>query len=271
MYLEIGVNRRSVSGVCFLFRLGVNQKMLEIQYKKTEELIPYANNPRLNDQAVDAVAASIEEFGFKVPIIIDAQNEIVAGHTRLKAAKKLGLDVVPVVVADDLSEEQIRAFRLVDNRTGELADWDEKRLADELELALTDFDMELFGFIPVDLDEGVNPYSPKTDIPHYEITSTEKPDFIQLYDDFKTQTLLEEIEASDVSEEEKTFLRLGAYRHIKFNFGQIAEYYAHASQEMQELMEDSALVIIDLEDAMRRGYVQMLGDFEAMAEGELDG
>lgn len=82
------------------------------------ELVPYANNPRNNDNAVDAVAASIREFGFKVPIIVDKDNVIVAGHTRLKAAEKLGLSSVPVIRADNLTEEQVKAFRLADNKTG---------------------------------------------------------------------------------------------------------------------------------------------------------
>ena len=89
---------------------------MEIKMMKTSELIPYINNPRKNDHAVDAVASSIKSFGFKVPIVIDGDNEIINGHTRLKAAKKLGLAEVPVIVADDLTEELIRAFRLADNK-----------------------------------------------------------------------------------------------------------------------------------------------------------
>lgn len=95
---------------------------IKIIYKSTNKIVPYENNPRLNDEAVEAVANSIKQFGFKVPIIIDSSNIIVAGHTRLKAAKQLGMDKVPCIVADDLTEEQIRAFRLVDNKVSELAD-----------------------------------------------------------------------------------------------------------------------------------------------------
>lgn len=111
---------------------------------KIDDLIPYENNPRINDQAVDAVANSIKEFGFKVPIIIDKNNVIVAGHTRLKAAQKLGLEEVPVIVADDLTEDQIKAFRLVDNKVGELASWDFEKL--EIELAGIEIDMLQFDF-----------------------------------------------------------------------------------------------------------------------------
>ncbi len=88
---------------------------MEIVYKKIGELKPYENNPRKNDEAVDAVAASISEFGWKVPVVIDTDNVIVAGHTRYKAAKKLGIEDIPCIVADDLSEEQVKAFRLADN------------------------------------------------------------------------------------------------------------------------------------------------------------
>ena len=117
---------------------------MEIIEKRLAELTPYKNNPRKNDQAVDAVAASIQAFGFKVPIVIDRDGVIVCGHTRAKAAKKLKLKSVPCVVADDLTEEEIKAFRLADNKVGELAEWDLPAL--DLELADIDFDMGEFGF-----------------------------------------------------------------------------------------------------------------------------
>lgn len=94
---------------------------LEIKYMKVEDLKPYANNPRFNDDAVEYVANSIKQFGFKVPIIVDKNNEIVAGHTRFKASMELGLKEVPVIIANDLSGEQIKAFRLADNKVSEKA------------------------------------------------------------------------------------------------------------------------------------------------------
>src|SRR5690554_6670867 len=100
---------------------------MKIQIMKLNDLIEYENNPRNNDDAVDAVANSINEFGFKVPIIITKDNIIVAGHTRLKAALKLGLTEVPCLIADDLNEDQIKSFRLADNKTAELATWDLKK------------------------------------------------------------------------------------------------------------------------------------------------
>ena len=120
---------------------------METITKKVSELIPYINNPRNNDNAIDAVASSIKNFGFKVPIVVDSNNEIINGHTRLKAAKKIGLETVPVIVADDLTPEQIKAFRLADNKVGEIATWDENALAVELEeLKNLDFDMSEFEF-----------------------------------------------------------------------------------------------------------------------------
>jgi len=122
--------------------------MKQIVMKKVSDLIAYDNNPRNNDDAVDSVANSIHEFGFKVPIVIDANNIIVAGHTRLKASKKLGLDEVPCIVADDLSEDQIKAFRLADNKSAEFAKWDTKKLEEELKNI--DIDMTSFGFENID-------------------------------------------------------------------------------------------------------------------------
>lgn len=121
---------------------------MQIINKRTDELKPYQRNPRKNDQAVDVVAESIRQFGFKVPIVIDRDNQIVAGHTRLKAAIKLALAEVPCIVADDLTPEQIRAFRLADNKTAELAEWDLELL--DLELSDLDIDMTPFGFQPLD-------------------------------------------------------------------------------------------------------------------------
>lgn len=124
---------------------------MTIQYFFTDELKEYDNNPRINDNAVDAVANSIKEFGFKVPIVIDKDNVIIAGHTRLKAAKMLGLENVPCIVADDLTPEQVKAFRIADNKTGEIAEWDLSLLEQELsELQNLDFEMGQFGFDDVE-------------------------------------------------------------------------------------------------------------------------
>lgn len=119
---------------------------MEIVYKKIEELKPYKNNPRFNDEAVEYVANSIKEFGFKVPIVLDKNNEIVAGHTRYKASLELGLKEVPCIIADDLNEEQIKAFRLADNKVGEKSEWNYELLNEELENILN-VNMDEFGFL----------------------------------------------------------------------------------------------------------------------------
>lgn len=117
--------------------------MIKIIEKNIDELVPYENNARINDGAVDAVANSISDFGFKVPVIVDKNNVLVAGHTRVKAAKKLGLTKVPCIVADDLDDEQIKAFRIADNSSAQVADWDMEKLMAELQDI--DFDMAKYG------------------------------------------------------------------------------------------------------------------------------
>lgn len=124
---------------------------MHIVEKKLQEIKPYEKNPRKNDSAVDAVANSISQFGFKVPVVIDKDNVIVCGHTRYKAAEKLGLETVPCVVADDLTDEQIKAYRLADNKVGELAEWDIDLLGEELD-GIFDIDMSDFGFDMTDDD-----------------------------------------------------------------------------------------------------------------------
>jgi site-specific DNA-methyltransferase (adenine-specific) len=120
---------------------------MKVENIKIADLIPYHNNPRINDGAVNHVASSISEFGFKVPIVIDDSNVIVTGHTRLKAAQKLGLIEVPCIQADDLTPAQIKAFRLADNKTSEFSVWDFPLLDAELEeLKELGFDYD-FGFI----------------------------------------------------------------------------------------------------------------------------
>ena len=123
----------------------VPTKDLRIKYVPIGDVRPYEGNPRRNDSAVEGVAASIREFGWRQPIVVDADGTIIAGHTRYKAALALGMADVPVVVASDLTPEQCAAYRLADNRVGELAEWDGELLAQELD-GLSDLDMSLFGF-----------------------------------------------------------------------------------------------------------------------------
>lgn len=125
---------------------------MEIIIKGLDEIRPYENNPRVNDGAVGAVAESIREFGFQQPIVVDREGVIIAGHTSYKAAQKLGMTEVPVVVADNLTDEQVRAYRLADNKTGELAEWDFSALEEEL-AGIGELDMSLFGFETKEMKE----------------------------------------------------------------------------------------------------------------------
>lgn len=232
----------------------------------TTDLIEYENNPRKNEDAVQYVAESIRQFGFKVPCIVDRNNVLVAGHTRLKAAKFLGMEKVPCIVADDLSEEQIQAFRLADNKVSEFAEWDEELLAIELS-EIVDIDMTDFGF-NFDIDEESvedDKYTTEVNIPQYEITG-DTPTIADMYNMEKTDELIAEIEQSEVTDEEKAFLIEAAKRHIVFNYRNIAEYYAQASIEMQRLMEKSALVIIDVNNAIADGYAKLKSDIDELME-----
>ena len=119
-------------------------KEIQIEYLNLKDIKPYENNPRNNDNAVEEVAKSIKEFGFKVPIVIDRNNIIVTGHTRYKASQLLKLKKVPCIRATDLTKDQVKAFRLADNKVSELATWDMGKL--EIELGMIQLDMEEFGF-----------------------------------------------------------------------------------------------------------------------------
>lgn len=155
---------------------------MQIEYKKLSELNPYKNNPRKNDQAVDAVANSIREFGFKVPVVICKNGEIIAGHTRYKAAKKLKLKEIPCIIADDLTDEQIKAFRLADNKVGELAEWNLDMLDVELD-GITEIDMEQFGFFEEQNESERDDISETITTDEYElIVSGEESELQELYD-----------------------------------------------------------------------------------------
>jgi hypothetical protein len=239
---------------------------MKVETVSINKIKPYENNPRNNDDAVDAVANSIKEFGWQQPIVVDNGGVIIAGHKRYKAAKKLGYKEVPIVVADKLTEEQVNAYRLADNKVGELAEWDDAELSEELNKIL-DINMADFGFkdepISNVLDKQEDKYTQKTDIPQYEVTG-EKPKESELVDTSKRDYLVQEIKKANLPEDVKEFLILGAQRHLKFDYQAIAEYYAHAGKEIQQLMEDSALVIIDYDSAMKNGYAKFLDTVEEL-------
>ena len=264
---------------------------MEIVDIAVNNLVPYDKNPRRNDEAAVKVAESIKQFGFKIPLVVDRNNVVVCGHTRLKAAKKLKLKTVPCILADDLSEDQIKAFRLVDNRTAEIAEWDfallEEELADvQLDMTAFDFDDLLAeeeagsengqtsaGTGNVGEEESASPppqnagntYTHRIVTPVYEVTG-DCPEVSSLVDKGKAEALLESIDqAQELPDDVREFLRIAAARHYVLHFDRIAEYYAHAPAHIQRLMEDSCLVIIDFNKAIEQGYIRMSERLAALA------
>ena len=240
----------------------------KIEQRSVAELIPYAANSRTHSDAqVAQIAASIKEFGWTNPILVSGDNSIIAGHGRLMAARKLGMDEVPAIVLDHLSKAQQRALVIADNQLALNAGWDMDMLKAEIEdLKLDDFDLSILGFSGKELADmfadsaGVldaeNPYTTKIKTPTYE-PQGEKPPVEELYDDKKATSLIAAIKASNLNEKEKQFLMSAASRHIVFDYAKIANFYAHSSEECQELMENSALVIIDFDKAIENGFVKL--------------
>jgi hypothetical protein len=269
-----------------------------------DRLVPYERNARTHSaEQVAQIVASIREFGFTNPLLVDGADGILAGHGRLAAAKDMGLAEVPVIVLDHLSAAQRKAYILADNQLALNAGWDMELLQQEIVgLNLADFDLSLLGFDddlisglldPEGIDSGSaapetvtggeeggeggddeggsdNPYTGKVDVAPYEITGP-KPEVIDLYDCDKTQRLIDAIDNSDLPEQEKTFLRAAAYRHSVFNFQKIAEYYAHSEADVQSLMEDSALVIVDIGKAIEEGWAKLSADLSNLFQAEKGG
>lgn len=251
-----------------------------------EALTPWAGNPRVNTHAVSRVADSITRFGFAAPILARRENgEVIAGHTRLLAAKSLGLRSVPVRYLD-LSERDAHMLAVADNKLGEIADWD-ATLAD----VLSEFSLEesaLIGFGPGELeaigaaiDNAVHSadadapaaldktYTQKIQTPVYEPTGP-CPELSALTHDQKTAELLVAIDRAELADDVKTFLRIAATRHTVFRYSKIAEYYAHADEITQDLMERSGLVIIDYDKAVENGFVHLSSQLAALAGGASD-
>ena len=235
---------------------------LELIYRPIDEIIPYAKNSRTHSKSqVAQIAGSIKEFGFTNPILIDENNGIIAGHGRLEAAQLLKMNDVPTICLAGLTDEQKRAYVIADNKLALNAGWDTDLLKIELEMLKSDgFDLSLTGFDEKELadlfDERENEYTQKVETPLYE-PSEDKPKLEDLFDDSKAFELIEQIKESGLPQAEKDFLMLAAGRHVVLNFELIADYYAHASAECQDLMENSALVIVDFDKAIEQGYIKM--------------
>jgi hypothetical protein len=243
--------------------------MLEVIYRKTDDIIPYVSNSRTHSEAqIAQIAASVREFGFTNPILIDEEGGVIAGHGRIMAARKLGMAEVPTITLEGLSKAQKRAYVIADNKLALNAGWDEETLKIEIEeladerfdLALTGFSQEeLANLFDEDTESGLladEKYTAKIQIPIYEIKG-KKPSLEEVFNTSKYEYLLKKIESSDIPDDLTVFLRAAAARHIVFNYENIAELYAHQPPEVQELFEDSALVIIDYNKAIECGYVKL--------------
>lgn len=247
---------------------------LKIVYKKTEDLIPYARNSRTHDETqIAQIAASIKEFGWTNPILLDGENGIIAGHGRVMAAQKLGETKVPTIELAHLNEHQKRAYIIADNKLALNAGWDEQMLALEInDLKEAGYQLEILGFdqtelkdifkVQDDIDQE-SIYSQNIDAPTYTPTD-EKPNITDLFNDEKAMDLIATIKESKLNEKEKQFLMTAASRHIVFDYAKIANFYAHSSKECQELMEKSALVIIDYNKAIENGFVKITKDINNM-------
>lgn len=220
---------------------------------------PLNRNSHPKDQ-IERLAKILEYQGWRYPIKVSKRSGLItSGHGRLEAAKLLKLKEVPVSFQDYADEAQEYADLTADNA---IASWSELDLSginsDIVDLG-PDFDLDLLGIKGFDLDPSEKeeePYSTKIEAPVYE-PKGEKPKTGELYDLEKTTKLLGEIRSKDLPEDVKLFLEFAAHRHIVFNYEKIAEYYAHAPKEVQELMEDSALVIIDFKKAIEQGFVTL--------------
>ena len=246
---------------------------LDVEYIDIDKLIPYSNNAKMHpEEQVEQIKKSITEFGMNDPIAIDKNNVIIEGHGRLIACKELGYDKVPIIRLDHLTDEERKAYTLAHNKLTMNSDFNMDILEKELK-AIDTINMEDFGFdYDFGLDEEIieeekNPYTTTINIPQYEIKG-EEPKINELYNSEKTNVLIDEIVKANITDEQKEFLIKAAQRHLGFNYSKIAEYYAHQDKEMQELMEKSALVIIDFEDAIRNGYAEYIKGTDDLIENE---
>ena len=242
---------------------------MQIEKIKVDEIIPYADNAKLHpERQIEQIRSSILEFGFNDPIAIDENNVVIEGNGRLMAIKDLGFKEVDCIRIEGLTEEQKRAYILVHNQLTMNTGFDIDILNKELE-RIKSIDMKQFDFeIDIDFDNDIdtgdgNKYTQKVDVPQYEPTG-ECPDIWDLCDSDKADSFLDEIREANVTEDEKTFLIKATRRLYEFNYKKIAEYYAQATPEMQELMEHLALVIIDFDNAIAYGYAQLSAALEEM-------
>lgn len=235
---------------------------MQIENWNINDIKPYENNPRENDEAAEYVANSIKEFGFQQPIVVDKNGIIIAGHTRWKAAQQLGLKEVPVVVADELTQNQIDAYRLADNKVSEFSGWDFDKLNLELEgIDWLDIDMTKFGFYldkENEGDEGLDDkYSQEIGTIVYEPREGINWEIKELYD-YDVDDYIEVIDQIE-NEELKEMLKLRMAWFAKFNFKRIADYYAYQANETEQYaIERLGLVLLDKNQCIEHGYYDFM-------------
>lgn len=240
------------------------------------DLVPYVNNARTHPpEQIAQIASSIQRFGFTIPILVAEDGTVIAGHGRLLAAERLGIEDVPVIVARGWSDEDRRLYTIADNRLAETSEWDLNLLrieVEELGIQGDEDTLQAIGFTDFELGEMLDSvisddvfYTRKIISPVYE-PDNDRPPVADLYDDSYTQELLSEIDQAELPKEVAAFLKLAAQRHTVFKFNKIADYYAHAPRSVQGLMERSALVIIDFDQAIENGFVQLSDKMRELAE-----
>ena len=238
---------------------------MQVNKVKISEVKNNPKNPRLiKDDKFRKLVKSIQEFPQMLelrPIVVDENNIVLGGNMRLKACKEAGLKEVYIVKAENLTEQQKDEFIVKDN-VG-FGEWDWDMLANEWDTEKLDewgLDLPINVALEESTDEPLtsdNNYSRKIEAPTYQVTG-EKPQITELYNVEKYEKLLNDIEYKyDIPEDVKKFLIVAASRHIVFNYANIAEFYAHANKDVQDLMEDSALVIIDFNKAIENGFVKL--------------
>ena len=247
---------------------------LKIEYLPLDELVTYANNAKIHTaEQIEQIKKSIQEFSMNDPIAIWKNNEIIEGHGRLLALKELGYETVPVIRLDSLTDEQRKAYALVHNKLTMNTDFDIDLLSMELD-SIENYDMSDFGFgndfedVQLKTDEREK-YTTELKLPQYEIKGLDY-EVTDLYEMEKVNDLLSNIKKSNVTKKEKEFLAVCAYRHAIIDFRKCAEYYASAGEEMQALMEENALVIIDIEDAIANGFAIMSNALESAMEEDIN-
>ncbi len=259
-------------------------KFDNVQMIPPSALVPYADNAKSHPpEQIEELAKLILEYGFRQPVLVDKDLVIITGHGRTLAAIRAGLKEIPFSIADDLTPEQVRAYRIADNKISE-TDWDHAKLVSELKdlqeqapqlLALTGHsEEELLDLLRVTSNNGGGGpgegtdgiYTNKIEAPVYEPRG-QKPKIEEVVSLEKTEELIREVEASGLNPAEKAFLKLAAYRHAVFNYEKAADLYAHSGPEFQRLAEKSALVIIDFDKAIENGFVTLT---EELAEASKD-